>query len=127
VPFDERAFILPNERGRVLTPEGERVPGVYAVGWIKRGPTGILGTNKRDADETVARLAEDLAAGALPAPEQPDREAVDKLLAERQPALVTIDGWRSIDARELGAGEESQRPRVKIASRDELLSAAGAA
>jgi ferredoxin--NADP+ reductase len=127
VPVDERAFILPNERGRVLTPEGERLPGVYAVGWIKRGPTGILGTNKRDAEETVARLGEDLAAGALAAPEQPDPEAVDKLLTERQSNLGTIDGWRSIDARELGAGEESERPRVKIASRDELLSAAGAA
>ena len=68
VPFDERSFILPNDRGRVLDPDGEPVPGVYAVGWIKRGPTGILGTNKRDAEETVSRLAEDLAAGACPAP-----------------------------------------------------------
>src|SRR3954468_13654982 len=127
VPFDERAFILPNERGRVLTPEGERVPGVYAVGWIKRGPTGILGTNKRDAEETVARVAEDLIAGELRTPEQPDPEAVDRLLAERKPDLVTIDGWRAIDAPELGGREQAQRPRVKIASRDELLSAAGAA
>jgi ferredoxin/flavodoxin---NADP+ reductase len=127
VPFDERAFVLPNERGRVHTPEGERLPGVYAVGWIKRGPTGILGTNKRDAEETVARLAEDLAAGALPGPEQPGREAIDNLLAERKDDLVTIEGWRAIDAHELGAGEQAQRPRVKIASRDELLSAAGTA
>ena len=71
VPFDERAYVLPNERGRVLTGDGEPLPGVYAVGWIKRGPTGILGTNKRDAEETVACLAEDLEAGALPPPEKP--------------------------------------------------------
>jgi ferredoxin/flavodoxin---NADP+ reductase len=121
VPFDERSFILPNEGGRVLAPDGEPLPGVYAVGWIKRGPTGILGTNKRDAEETVGCLAEDLAAGALPAPERPGRDAIDALLAERQTELVTIDGWRAIDADELRRGEESERPRVKLASREELL------
>ena len=60
--------MLPNDRGRVHTPDGEPLPGVYAVGWIKRGPTGILGTNKRDAEETVAGLVADLRAGALPEP-----------------------------------------------------------
>jgi ferredoxin--NADP+ reductase len=126
VPFDERSFILPNERGRVLAPDGEPLPGVYAVGWIKRGPTGILGTNKRDAEETVGRLAEDLAAGVLPAPEHPGREQIDALLARRKPDLVTIEGWRAIDADELRRGLESERPRVKLASREELLAAAGA-
>jgi ferredoxin--NADP+ reductase len=126
VPFDERSFVLPNDRGRVLTPEGDPLPGVYAVGWIKRGPTGILGTNKRDAEETVVRLAEDLAAGACPAPANPGREQIDALLAERRPDLVTEDGWRAIDARELEAGLQQGRPRVKLASRDELLAAAAA-
>jgi len=126
VPFDERAFVLPSERGRVLTPEGERLPGVYAVGWIKRGPTGILGTNKRDAEETVASLVEDLREGVLPARDRPGREAIDALLAERKPDLVGADGWRAIDAQELEAGRGANRPRVKLASRDELLAAAGA-
>jgi ferredoxin--NADP+ reductase len=125
VPFDERHFVLPNARGRVLGAGGEPVPGVYAVGWIKRGPTGILGTNKRDAEETVSCLAEDLAAGALVSPAEPDRDAVDALLAERAPDLVTVDGWRAIDAHERGRGRSAQRPRVKLASRDELLGAAG--
>ncbi|MEA2131148.1 MAG: ferredoxin/flavodoxin---NADP+ reductase, partial [Solirubrobacteraceae bacterium] len=125
VPFDERHFVLPNARGRVLGAGGEPVPGVYAVGWIKRGPTGILGTNKRDAEETVSCLAEDLAAGALAPPAEPDRDAVDALLAERAPDLVTVDGWRAIDAHERGRGRSAQRPRVKLASRDELLGAAG--
>jgi ferredoxin--NADP+ reductase len=125
VPFDERHFVLPNARGRVLGAGGEPVPGVYAVGWIKRGPTGILGTNKRDAEETVSCLAEDLAAGALASPAEPDRDAVDALLAERAPDLVTVDGWRAIDAHERGRGRSAQRPRVKLASRDELLGAAG--
>jgi ferredoxin/flavodoxin---NADP+ reductase len=124
VPFDERSFVLPNERGRVLGPDGEPLPGVYAVGWIKRGPTGILGTNKRDAEETVNCLAEDLASGALPSPPNPGRDAIDALLAERKPNLVTIEGWRAIDAQEIERGRDEQRPRVKLASRDELLAAA---
>jgi ferredoxin--NADP+ reductase len=126
VPFDERSFILPNERGRVLAADGEPLPGVYAVGWIKRGPTGILGTNKRDAEETVAGLAEDLAGGALPSPEHAGTDGIDALLRERKPELVTAEGWRAIDADELRRGSETERPRVKLASREELLAAAGA-
>ena len=124
VPFDERHFVLPNEHGRVLTPEGEPLPGVYAVGWIKRGPTGILGTNKRDAEQTVTCLVEDLKAGALPSPPKPDREQLDALLAQRKPDLVGVDGWRAIDAHELERGTAAQRPRVKLASREELLAVA---
>ena len=127
VPFDEQSYVLPNDRGRVLRPDGSTMPGVYAVGWIKRGPTGILGTNKRDAHETVACVAEDLAAGTLPAPERPAREDVDALLAERGLDVVTVDGWRAIEAHELLRGREEQRPRVKLASREELLAEAGVA
>jgi ferredoxin--NADP+ reductase len=117
VPFDERAFILPNERGRV-----REAPGVYTVGWIKRGPTGILGTNKRDAEETIACLAEDLRAGVLPEKGEP----IDALLAERGVDVVTADGWRAIDGQELEAGRSADRPRVKLASRAELLATAAA-
>ena len=127
VPFDERSFVLPNERGRVLTPDGDLLPGIYAVGWIKRGPTGILGTNKRDAAETVNCLVEDLRAGSLPQPPKPAREQIDNLLAERRPDLVTTEGWRAINAQELERGEREQRPRVKLASREELLAAGTAA
>ncbi|MEY2516594.1 MAG: ferredoxin/flavodoxin---NADP+ reductase [bacterium] len=126
VPFDERSFVLPNERGRVLTPDGESLPGVYAVGWIKRGPTGILGTNKRDAEETVGCLADDLASGALVQPPSPRREQIDALLAERRPDIVTAAGWRAIDDGERERGRQTRRPRVKLASRDELLAAAAA-
>jgi ferredoxin--NADP+ reductase len=123
VPFDEHSYVLPNDRGRVRDMEGNAVPGVYAVGWIKRGPTGILGTNKRDAEETVDRLAEDLASGALKARGLPAREEIGSLIGERKPDVVTADGWHAIDARELQLGEDAQRPRVKLASRDELLAA----
>ena len=124
VPFDERHFVLPNDRGRVLAPDGESLPGVYAVGWIKRGPTGILGTNKRDAEETVGRLAEDLRSGVLVTPPNPAREQIDNLLSERKPDLVTVDAWRGIDREELERGSQQRRPRVKLASREELLEAA---
>ena len=127
VPFDERRFVLPNERGRVLARDGEPLAGVYAVGWIKRGPTGILGTNKRDAEETVSCLVEDLRTGALPVPSSPGPEPIDALLAERRPDLVSVEGWRAIDADELERGRGAQRPRVKLASRDELLATAARA
>jgi ferredoxin--NADP+ reductase len=124
VPFDERYFVLPNERGRVLNADGQPLPGVYAVGWIKRGPTGILGTNKRDAEETVGCLVEDMRTGALPPLLGGDAAQIDALLAERKPDLVTIEGWRAIDHRELELGQSRERPRVKLASREELLAAA---
>ena len=124
VPFDERSFVLPNDRGRVRGPDGQPLPGVYAVGWIKRGPTGILGTNKRDAEETVSCLAEDLASGAIAPPPNAGRDQIDALLAQRKPDLVTIEGWRAIEAQEIRRGRDERRPRVKLASRDELLAAA---
>jgi ferredoxin/flavodoxin---NADP+ reductase len=122
VPYDDRAYVLPNDRGRVLDLDtGEQVRGVYAVGWIKRGPTGILGTNKRDAEETVGSLVADLRAGALNQP--PESGGVEELLAGRED-VVTVDGWRTIDREELAAGEAGERPRVKLAERDALLQAA---
>ena len=124
VPFDERSFVLPNARGRVLGSDREPLPGVYAVGWIKRGPTGILGTNKRDAEETVTCFAEDLAAGKLAQPANADREQIDALLAERKPDIVTVAGWRAIARHELEAGRRERRPRVKLTSRAELLDVA---
>jgi ferredoxin--NADP+ reductase len=124
VPFDERHFVFPNERGRVVTADGQPLPGVYAVGWIKRGPTGILGTNKRDAEETISCLAEDLKAGALPSPPSPDREQLDALLADRKPDLINVEGWRAIDVHERDRGRSQRRPRVKFAAHEELLAAA---
>ena len=118
VPFDERHFVLPNERGRVLSPDGEPVPGVYAVGWIKRGPTGILGTNKRDAEETVALP------GGGPAPRVRCRAGAARPRGDRRAAgRPRAEAWSrptagsAIDAHELERGRASERPRVKLASR----------
>jgi ferredoxin--NADP+ reductase len=124
IPFDDRSWVLPNDRGRVLGLDGRHLPGVYAVGWVKRGPTGILGTNKRDAEETVSCLAEDLASGALANRELHESEQIATVLAERKSDFVGADGWHAIDAHELRMGRELQRPRVKLSSRDSLLALA---
>jgi ferredoxin--NADP+ reductase len=119
VPFDERSCTIPHDRGRILERSGE-----YAVGWIKRGPTGIIGTNKRDAQETVNALLEDLDAGRLPTPADSDRDSIEALLAERQPDVVSYAGWQAVDRAEREAGEPHGRPRVKLCSFEELLEAA---
>jgi ferredoxin--NADP+ reductase len=125
VPFDERRGTIPHEAGRVIDPEGNApVRGEYTVGWIKRGPSGVIGTNKKDAHETVDSLLADLDQGALLDPADPTPEAVDALLAERRPDHVTHAGWQAIDRAERAAAEPHDRPRIKLCSFDELLAAA---
>ena len=102
----------------------EPLLGDYVVGWIKRGPTGIIGTNKRDAQETVSLVLADLDAGRVRQPADPDRSSLEALLAERAPDHVTYAGWEAIDRAEKEAGEPHGRPRVKLCSFDELLGAA---
>jgi ferredoxin--NADP+ reductase len=123
LPFDERRCVIPNEGGRILD-SGRPLAGEYVVGWIKRGPTGIIGTNKRDAQETVEHLLEDLDAGRLLDPGDPDRASLEALLAERCPEHITYAGWEAIDQAEKAAGEPQGRPRVKLCSFEELLDAA---
>jgi ferredoxin--NADP+ reductase len=124
LPFDEAGGTIPHEAGRILDEQGAQLRGDYVVGWIKRGPTGIIGTNKRDAQETVDELFEDLDAGRLNEPADPGREALEELLAERAPEHVTYSGWEAIDAAEKAAGEPHGRPRVKLTRTEELLDAA---
>jgi ferredoxin/flavodoxin---NADP+ reductase len=123
LPFEERRGVVPNDGGRV-TEDGEPIRGEYVVGWIKRGPTGIIGTNKKDAQETVDHLFEDVAEGRLLDPSEPERESLERLLSERKPDHVTYAGWESIDRREREAGEPHDRPRIKLCTFEELLEAA---
>jgi ferredoxin/flavodoxin---NADP+ reductase len=137
VPFDERSGTIPNDAGRILDPAtGVPLRGEYVVGWVKRGPSGVIGTNKKDAQETVDAILADLAPlmgaassnGATPgAPHSPSRataEEVEQLLRSRQPDVVTYSGWEAIDRHERALGEPEGRPRVKLTRIEQLLEVA---
>ncbi|MFN0153823.1 MAG: FAD-dependent oxidoreductase [Gaiella sp.] len=120
-PFDERRGVMPNDGGRVLDATGVPVPGVYCAGWIKRGPSGVIGTNKKDATETVELLLADAADGTIGGGAA---AGIDDLLASRDVEVVDQAGWERIDAAELAAGEPQGRPRVKITGWRDLLACA---
>jgi ferredoxin--NADP+ reductase len=120
VPFDASRNVIPHSDGRVLA-DGEPVPGEYVAGWIKRGPTGIIGTNKKDAAATVASLLADVAADALPDATYPG--GIDALLSERGIAVVSTDGWRAIDRAERALGATRGRDRTTIQDTLDLIAA----
>jgi ferredoxin/flavodoxin---NADP+ reductase len=127
VPFDDGRGLIHNDGGRIHDGSGAAVPGLYAVGWIKRGPSGVIGTNKRDAQETVDNLFADLEAERIPEADlAADRGAIEALLNERKPDHVTFEGWQAIDAAEVEAGKPHGRPRVKLCRVDELVEASKA-
>ncbi|MGZ4415235.1 MAG: FAD-dependent oxidoreductase [Gaiellaceae bacterium] len=124
LPFEERRGTIRNELGRVVDTDGRHVAQSYCAGWIKRGPTGIIGTNKKDATETVAQLLEDVGAGRIAHRDEVTADAVEALLAERDARAVLYPGWTSIDELERAAGEKLGRPRVKLRTWGDLLEAA---
>jgi ferredoxin--NADP+ reductase len=124
LPFDPATGAVPNENGRVLGQDGQPLPGVYVTGWIKRGPRGVIGTNRTCAEQTVARLWEDFDAGTL-AREVADRAALQKLLVDRGAEPVDWRGWRAIDTAERKRGADASRPRVKFVDIADMLAAAG--
>jgi ferredoxin--NADP+ reductase len=121
VPFDEKAGVFPNVEGRIVD-DGEPVPGLYAVGWIKRGPSGIIGTNKPDAFETAKHVLSDLSSAARGA--KPSRHDVLELLAARSVRVVSYPQWRAIDAAEIERGAAAGKPREKFVDVDEMVSVA---
>jgi ferredoxin/flavodoxin---NADP+ reductase len=121
VPFDERSGVIPHVAGRVQR-NGRTATGEYVVGWIKRGPTGVIGTNKGDAKETVEQLLSDL--DALPRAAQREPDAITDKLTQQGVGVVTWTGWEAIDAAERALGAAAGRTRVKIVDRAALLVAA---
>jgi ferredoxin--NADP+ reductase len=136
LPFDEQAGTVPNEAGRVLAHDssstgnsdeaavpGRFLPGVFCTGWIKRGPVGLIGHTKGDANETIACLLEDHAAGNLPAPQNPSPDAVIAHLQGKQVPYTTWEGWYRLDAHEKSLGAPQGRERVKVVEREDMLKA----
>lgn len=122
VPFDDDRGTVPNAEGLVLE-DGSPMAGVYTTGWIKRGPSGVIGTNRTCAQETVAQLLADFAGSHLAAPEH-TRAELNPLVRERQPDVVDLAGWRSIDRSERQAGQANGSSRRKITTTPELVTAA---
>jgi len=127
LPFDETSARVPNAAGRVIDPaSGRALPGVYVAGWIKRGPTGFIGTNKSCSLQTVGSLVADFNAGVLIDPVgTPD--ALAELLHTRRPQAVDSAGWRAIDAAEVARGAQDGRPRTKFTDVTAMVAAAAAA
>jgi ferredoxin--NADP+ reductase len=118
LPFDESAGVVPHDAGRVHR-DGTPLPGTYVAGWAKRGPTGVIGTNKHDARESVRTLLADLP--SLPPAPVRDPSELPRRLAERGVQVVTWDGWRAIERAEVELGQQQGRPRARISDRAELL------
>lgn len=126
VPFNEKWGVILNEGGRVLDPETQcAVVGEYTAGWIKRGPTGVIGTNKPDAVETVEHMLEDLANENILQPLYADRDAIVTLIKERQPNYFSYEDWLRLNELEVAKGEAQGRPRVKFTTIEEMMAAVG--
>lgn len=124
VPFYEKWGIIPNDKGRVLTDlKGERVIGNYVAGWIKRGPSGIIGTNRPDSVETIEALLEDMRAGLIYQPAEPRAESLRQMLIARGVRFVTFGDWQLLDTLEQQRGQALSRPRVKFSTVEEMLEA----
>lgn len=120
LPFDETRGVIPNEAGRVID-AGRHVPGTYVTGWIRRGPQGIIGSNKKCARDCVASLLTDVSTGSLATADSLDARRVLAILTERAPALTTYTHWQRIDQGERREGSMISRPRLKFTRIDEML------
>lgn len=126
VPFNEKWGVILNEAGRVIDSETHQpVVGEYAAGWIKRGPTGVIGTNKPDAAETVEAMLEDLEKGLILNPPYPEASAAENMVREKQPAYFSYADWLRLDELECAQGQPQGRPRVKFTSIEEMIAALG--
>jgi ferredoxin--NADP+ reductase len=126
VPFQDRWGVILNDKGRVMDPETKQpIKGEYVTGWIKRGPSGVIGTNKPDSVETVNMLLEDLGKGTLLDPAEPDPASVQALVKERRPEYCSFEDWLKLDRMEVARGQPQGRPRVKFTSVKEMLAALG--
>ena len=123
IPFDQNSGTIPNECGQIIDEDQDKSLRTreYVAGWIKRGPTGVIGTNKQDAVETVHRMLETFLQEKIEPGQQPDISGIEALLKERNVNYVSFEDWKLLDAYETDAGQAQERPRVKVTSIDEML------
>ncbi|MFT5212044.1 MAG: ferredoxin--NADP+ reductase [Flavobacterium sp.] len=121
IPFNETDGVIYNCEGRITDADAKVQKGLYVAGWIKRGPTGVIGTNKTDAQETVARMVEDVKSGNILNPDSPSKAALFDFVFSKQPDAVTYDDWTQIDQKEIENGIEADRPRVKFTVLSDML------
>lgn len=127
LPYDATRGVIVNEAGRVVDTDGTVLPGLYANGWIKRGPIGLIGATKSDALETISSLLEDREAGTLPVAPERDNDAILRVLDERGVEYTSWDGWTALDAHEVALGQDAldaegnPRARVKVVEREEMV------
>jgi ferredoxin--NADP+ reductase len=122
IPFDSRTGVIPNDKGRVLDSSGKHIEGVYATGWIKRGPVGLIGHTKSDAIETIAQVIADQPTWWSPS--APEEDAVVSLLEGRGVNFVGWPAWLKIDAEEKRLGQSQSRERIKLVEREDFMAVA---
>ncbi len=124
VPFDTKAGVIPNQGGRIIDPATQQVvAGQYCTGWIKRGPSGVIGDNRKDSKDTVTQLLDDVPGFPALDPENATRASVERLLAQRKPGYVTYDDWKRLDQAEIANGAAIGRPRLKFSRVRDMLEA----
>jgi ferredoxin--NADP+ reductase len=124
VPYNENWGVIYNEAGRVINLDtSEPLLGEYTAGWIKRGPSGVIGTNKPDAMETADNMIKDLASGKVLSPSQPSASSLETFISDRQPDYFSFADWQRLDELEREQGAASGRPRVKFTRVDEMIAA----
>ena len=122
VPFNKSWGVIANKNGRIIALESDApLPGLYTAGWIKRGPSGVIGTNKLDASETVKCMLEDFEKGLVLDPSHPDAASAEEMIRQRQPEYLIFDEWLELDQREIERGKAKDRPRLKFTVIDEML------
>ena len=122
IPFDPIKGVIPNREGRVVDATGEQVPGVYATGWIKRGPVGLIGHTKSDASETIRHLVEDV--DSLPRAAHGDPEDITTFLKDKGVDVIEWNDFVNLEAHEIALGQAAGRERIKVVPREEMIAIA---
>lgn len=124
IPFNDSWGVISNDKGRITDEDGSHIDGLYVTGWIKRGPTGIIGTNKTDSAETASCITEDITSGKINDPQDSDPASIERLIKERNARYISYEKWQKVDSLEQECGQKQGRPRIKFTGIEEIIKAA---